>query len=200
MSIDWEKVNGLLPVIIQNDFTLEVLMLGFMNEEALEKTIDEKRVTFYSRSKKRLWTKGESSGHFLEVKSMHLDCDRDSLLIFASPNGPTCHLGTPTCFDKEGLERIDIHLLAKLYQTIENRFDQSDTNQSYTASLFASGIKRMAQKVGEEGVEVAIAAVSEDRENLKAESVDLIYHLLVLIKGAQLPFEEVLKEVLKRMK
>ena len=196
-EINWQKVDGLLPVIVQDSDTLQVLMLGYMNEEALQKTQATQQVTFYSRTKQRLWTKGETSGNFLQLVDMHLDCDQDTLLVYAQPIGPTCHLGTTTCFGEQS--RPDVHVLGQLLKVIEDRY-QNPTPNSYTASLFDAGVARMAQKVGEEGVEVALAAATNDLKGLTGEAADLLFHLLVLLRGVNLPLQEVLVELQKRMK
>jgi len=177
-AIDWPKMDGLIPAIVQDHVSGRVLMLGYMNEAALDETRRSGHVTFYSRSKQRLWTKGESSGHFLNLVSVHLDCDGDALLIKAAPIGPTCHLGTPSCWDDDPGSALGF--IAHLEQVIEDR-RQAAPDSSYTASLFAKGSKRIAQKVGEEGVETALAAVAGDRAELLSESADLLFHLLVLL-------------------
>lgn len=181
MNIDFAKGNGLVPVIIQNNFTLQVLMLGYMNEAAFLKTQKEKRVTFYSRSKNRLWTKGEESGNFLEVKSIQLDCDEDTLLIKAVPQGPTCHKGTTSCFSEETSKGF----LYKLEETINNRIDDN-VETSYTNKLYKRGINKVAQKVGEEAVELVIEAKDNNEELFKNEAADLLYHFLILLKTKSL--------------
>ncbi|NRA84711.1 MAG: bifunctional phosphoribosyl-AMP cyclohydrolase/phosphoribosyl-ATP diphosphatase HisIE [Gammaproteobacteria bacterium] len=194
-QLDWEKVNQLLPVIVQDATSGKVLMLGYMNKEALAKTLELNQVTFYSRTKERLWTKGESSGNFLEVKDISQDCDNDTLLIMANPIGPTCHLGTQSCFaDSDG---FSLDFISQLDGVIDDRFINRDNN-SYTSSLFDSGVKRMAQKVGEEGVEVALAAATNDREELVNESSDLLYHLLVLLRSQAVPLTEVIDNLKQR--
>ncbi len=195
-QIDWQKVNGLLPVVVQDSETLQVLMLGYMNEDALQQTQSSGRVTFYSRTKQHLWTKGETSGNYLQVVEMHLDCDQDTLLIYAIPQGPTCHLGTVTCFDVQ--QRADVHVLGQLVKLVAERYHNPSRN-SYTASLFAAGVPRMAQKVGEEGVEVALAAATDDMQGLVSETADLLFHLLVLLRGVNLPLSSVLTELQRRM-
>lgn len=195
-SIDWAKVKGELPVIIQNAQTAEVLMLGVMTPEALEKTLTEKVVTFYSRTKGRLWTKGETSGDFLNVVNYALDCDQDTLLITVKPIGNTCHLGTKSCFDNLGNDLPWVffsHL-----ETILGERKNADPKSSYTASLYASGTKRIAQKVGEEGVEVALAAAVNDREELINETADLLYHATVLLHDQDLAWEDVLNKLKER--
>ncbi|WP_299123567.1 bifunctional phosphoribosyl-AMP cyclohydrolase/phosphoribosyl-ATP diphosphatase HisIE [uncultured Tenacibaculum sp.] len=181
MNIDFVKGNGLVPVIIQNNFTLQVLMLGYMNEAAFLKTQKEKRVTFYSRSKNRLWTKGEESGNFLEAKSIQLDCDKDTLLIKAVPQGPTCHKGTTSCFSEETSKGF----LYKLEETINNRIDDN-VETSYTNKLYKRGINKVAQKVGEEAVELVIEAKDNNEELFKNEAADLLYHFLILLKTKNL--------------
>ncbi len=186
-NIDWNKVNGLIPAVIQDAQSKEVLMLGYMDREAIEKTQTLKKVTFYSRTKKRLWTKGETSGHFLNVVSIALDCDGDTLLIQAEPMGPTCHKGTKTCF---GNPTEDWTFLATLEKIIDQRF-KTRPEGSYISSLIAKGIHKMAQKVGEEGVEVALAAKDEDEKAFLNESADLIFHLMVLLKARHHSLSEV---------
>lgn len=186
MKPDFTKTNGLLPVIIQDSATFQVLMLGYMNEEAFIKTSEELKVTFFSRSKNRLWTKGETSGNFLAVKDMKLDCDNDTLLIFVSANGPTCHNGTTSCFRTE----TSTNFLYKLEQTIHNRIDQDDPN-SYTNQLYKRGINKVAQKVGEEAVELVIEAKDNDADLFKNEAADLLYHLLILLKAKGFTLKEI---------
>ncbi|WP_396022826.1 bifunctional phosphoribosyl-AMP cyclohydrolase/phosphoribosyl-ATP diphosphatase HisIE [Celerinatantimonas diazotrophica] len=188
-QINWQKVDGLIPAIIQDEHSAQVLMLGYMNPEALMKTLSEGKVTFFSRSKKRLWTKGETSGHFLNLKSIQLDCDNDTLLVVVEPIGPTCHTGTTSCFGNESV--TDLGFIAELEAVIASRHNSSP-EESYTARLFAAGTKRMAQKVGEEGVETALAATVKDRYELTNESADLLFHLLVLLEDANLPLSEVI--------
>jgi len=194
-DLDWAKGDGLLPAIVQHADDGRVLMLGYMNAEALEATRSSERVTFYSRSKQRLWTKGESSGHYLELVEMLADCDRDTLLVLARPIGPTCHTGTETCF---GDGRIPpVGFLAELSTTIRGRAG-ADPTESYTARLLSEGVKRCAQKVGEEGVEVALAAASGDRDELESEAADLLYHLLVCLEASGSDLDSVLEVLLKR--
>lgn len=178
MSPNFNKGNGLLPVIIQDHQTLQVLMLGYMNEEAFEKTKREKIVTFYSRSKQRLWTKGETSKNFLHVVDIQIDCDNDTLLIKANPDGPTCHTGTTSCF-KEETSKGFVYALEEI---ISERIDQ-DVADSYTNQLYRRGINKVAQKVGEEAVEVVIEAKDENDELFKNEAADLLYHYLILLKA-----------------
>ncbi|SFC14859.1 bifunctional phosphoribosyl-AMP cyclohydrolase/phosphoribosyl-ATP diphosphatase HisIE [Pseudoalteromonas denitrificans] len=194
-EIDFEK-SELMPAIVQDKNTGVILMQGFMNFAALEKTLDCGKVTFFSRSKQRLWTKGESSKNYLNVKEIHTDCDFDSILILATPDGPTCHLGSQSCFENA---KPDLAFLAQLNQVISNR-KNDDPNDSYTASLFAKDISRSAQKVGEEGVEVALAAVKQDIEELKNESADLLYHLLVLLQRSETDISDVIKVLQQRHK
>jgi len=191
MNIDFQKGDGLVPVVIQNVETLQVLMLGYMNKAAYQKTVKENRVTFYSRTKKRLWTKGESSGNFLEVKDVKIDCDEDTLLIKVLPSGPTCHTGATSCFKEETTKGF----LYKLENTISERIDSND-KQSYTNKLFRRGINKVAQKVGEEAVELVIEAKDEDINLFKNEAADLMYHFLILLKAKKVRLEEI-EEVLK---
>ena len=190
-NINFNKSNGLIPVVIQDNTTLQVLMVGFMNEEALEKTRKEGKVTFFSRSKNRLWTKGETSGNYLIVKEITVDCDSDSLLVKVDPTGPVCHTGTYSCFGKEP----DKGFLYKLEQIVNQRINDN-VPDSYTNKIFRKGIKRIAQKVGEEAVELIIEAKDNNTELFKNEAADLLYHLLILfkIKGVTLiEIEEILK-------
>jgi len=186
MNIDFIKGNGLVPVIIQNNNTLQVLMLGYMNEEAFFKTKEEGKVTFYSRSKNRLWTKGEESGNFLIVKDLQIDCDNDTILIKASPEGPTCHTGSTSCFKEETSKGF----LYELEKTINNRIDDNDEN-SYTNKLFKRGINKVAQKVGEEAVELIIEAKDDNDLLFKNEAADLLYHYLILLKAKGFGMEDV---------
>ena len=197
-KINWQKVDQLLPVIIQHFQTSEVLMLGYMNQEALNKTIAEKVVTFYSRTKQRLWTKGETSGHFLNVVDMSLDCDNDTLLILVNPIGPTCHTGEGSCFHQfESQSEGDWTWFAKLEQVLAER-KYADPESSYTAKLYAKGVKKIAQKVGEEGVETALAAVSQDKEEVVSEAADLAYHLTVLLHSMNLEWGDVIAKLKER--
>jgi phosphoribosyl-ATP pyrophosphohydrolase/phosphoribosyl-AMP cyclohydrolase len=173
----WDKQGGLLPAIVQNSVGGRVLMLGYMNREALSATLSTQRVTFYSRSKQRLWTKGESSGNFLELVSIEADCDDDALLVQARPSGPTCHLGRASCFPDAPSD-----FLGELDALIETR-ERLRPEGSYTSRLFDSGVKRIAQKVGEEGVETSLAALAEDDASLLGEAADLLYHLVVLLRA-----------------
>lgn len=186
--LDWAKGDGLLPVIVQHWQSGEVLMLGYMNAEALAETQRSGHVTFYSRSKQRLWTKGESSGHVLALKSVRIDCDADTLLVQADPHGPTCHLGTSSCFGDA--MRPPVGFLAELDALVAQR-DVERPAGSYTTSLFEGGIRRMAQKVGEEGVETALAAVAQDDAELLGEAADLIFHLTVVLRARGLSLADV---------
>lgn len=194
-QINWQKVDNLLPVIIQNATTCEVLMLGYMNQEALEKTLAEKRVTFFSRTKNRLWTKGETSGHFLCVVDMSLDCDNDTLLILVNPIGETCHTGAESCFYQfESAVPPDWIFFSKLERLIKSR-KGAEPASSYTAQLYAKGTKRIAQKVGEEGVETALAATVKDKNETICEAADLVYHLTVLLQDANLSWADVIDKL-----
>jgi len=193
MKIDFEKGSGLVPAIIQDAVTNKVLMLGYMNEAALKKTEEEQRVTFFSRSKKRLWTKGETSGNFLNVVSIAEDCDNDTLLIKVNPVGPVCHTGADTCFEETN--RSDNFLL-HLEQVIQDRRD-NPSDKSYTTSLFKKGINKVAQKVGEEAVELVIEAKDDNKELFMGEAADLMYHYLVLLAAKNFELKEVI-DVLKQ--
>ena len=197
-ALDWEKGDGLLPAIVQHARTGRVLMLGYMNAAALHATLAHGRVVFYSRSRQVLWTKGESSGHFLNVLDVSTDCDSDALLVLADPVGPTCHKGTESCFAEAApADAQRVAFLRLLESIIANRIaDQPEG--SYTARLFAEGPGRIAQKLGEEGVETALAAVSRDDEGLVSECADLLYHLLVLLKSRDLTLEHVVEELRAR--
>jgi len=189
-GIAWEKSEGLLPAIVQDAFDGRVLMQAFMNAEALQKTLASGRVTFWSRSRQALWTKGETSGNYLQLVSVHADCDRDSLLVLAKPHGPTCHRGSNSCFDDATAVTPGLAFLVHLERLIEQR-DRDRPEGSYTSRLLNEGTRRIAQKVGEEGVETALAATSGDEEELCNESADLLYHLLVLLRARDVPFERV---------
>ena len=191
MKPNFNKSNGLIPVIIQDEITLQVLMLGYMNADAFNKTVAEQKVTFYSRSKNRIWTKGETSGNFLWVKDMRLDCDDDTLLITAKADGPTCHKGAVSCFNTEPKKGF----LYRLEQTIHERIDQNVEN-SYTNQLYKKGINKVAQKVGEEAVELVIEAKDNDAELFKNEAADLLYHYLILLKAKGFRLQEI-EEVLR---
>jgi len=195
MNIDFEKTKGLVPVIIQNDQNLQVLMLGYMNEEALHKTQEEGRVTFFSRSKNRLWTKGETSGNYLLVKNILLDCDNDTILIKANPTGPTCHTGSVTCFNDDSSKGF----LYELQETIAQRISDNDPN-SYTNKLFRKGINKVAQKVGEEAIELVIEAKDNNEELFKNEAADLLYHFLILLRMKELNLEDIELILKKRAK
>ncbi len=193
MKVDFNKFSdGLAPVIIQDSVDLQVLMLGYMNEEALRKTQEEGRVTFYSRSKKRLWTKGETSGNYLEINAMEVDCDNDAILVKAKPRGPVCHKGTQTCFG----DKNSSGFLYQLEKTISERIEGDDLN-SYTNTLYKRGINKVAQKVGEEAVELVIEAKDDNDDLFKNEAADLLYHFLILLKAKDFRLEEI-EEVLKR--
>jgi phosphoribosyl-ATP pyrophosphohydrolase/phosphoribosyl-AMP cyclohydrolase len=189
-ALDWNKGDGLLPVIVQDASNLRVLMLGYMSREALDATLASRRVTFFSRSRQRLWTKGESSGHVLELVSVDVDCDNDTLLVLARPQGPTCHLQRPSCFPS-----APSAFLGDLDALIERR-ERERPADSYTTRLFEGGIRRIAQKVGEEGVETALAAVAQDEAALLGESADLLYHLTVLLRARGLSLADAI-EVLR---
>lgn len=186
MKIDFTKDNGLVPVIIQDAISAQVLMLGYMNEEAYEKTKSEKRVTFFSRSKNRLWTKGETSGNFLNVVDMQIDCDQDTILIKANAVGPTCHTGSVSCFGEASSKGF----LYKLEETISDRID-SDDPDSYTNKLYKKGINKVAQKVGEEAVELVIEAKDQNDDLFLNEAADLMYHYLILLKAKGKKLEDV---------
>lgn len=193
MNIDFEKTGGLVPVIIQDVQTLEVLMLGYMNQEAWTKTQDEGKVTFFSRSKNRLWTKGEESGNFLFVMESHIDCDRDTILIKASPVGPTCHTGSRSCFKTN----YNQNFIFELENIIADRYE-NPSEESYVNKLRHKGLNKIAQKVGEEGVETVIAALNETDEDFVNESSDLIFHLLVLLKEKGKTLNEIAENLEKR--
>ncbi len=188
-DVDWDKMDGLVPAIVQNDITGKVLMLGYMNKDALAKTIDSNQVTFFSRSKNALWTKGETSGNVLTLASVQLDCDQDAFLVRAIPNGPTCHTGTISCFDDE-TGSDSLHFLGTLARIIASRRGE-DAGTSYVASLFEKGAAKIAQKVGEEGVEVALAHTQKDRAETIEEASDLLFHLMVLLEDADLSLGDI---------
>ncbi len=192
-QLAWQKMDNLLPCIVQDASTGKVLMQGYMNSDAIHHTLETGHVTFFSRSKLRLWTKGETSGHTLDLVQLSADCDQDSILALAHPNGPTCHLGNETCWADAAAP--DVSFIAELEQVIASRKGASP-DSSYTAHLYSKGIKRIAQKVGEEGVETALAATVKDLDELKNESADLLYHLLVLLQASDLSLSDVI-EVLK---
>jgi len=195
-ALDWNKSSdGLLPAIIQHAHSGQVLMLGYMNAESLQQTIDSGRVTFFSRSKQRLWQKGESSGHVLQLQSIYIDCDNDTLLLQALPAGPVCHLQTPTCFGDQPWPGHGF--LGELQALIDSR-READAKTSYTAKLLQSDMQRVAQKVGEEGVEVALAAMLDDPDQLTDEAADLLYHLLVLLTRSDLNLDQVVARLQQR--
>ncbi|AVF59702.1 MULTISPECIES: bifunctional phosphoribosyl-AMP cyclohydrolase/phosphoribosyl-ATP diphosphatase HisIE [Vibrio] len=197
--INWEKVDGLVPAIVQDFQSSQVLMMGYMNQDALAKTGETGQVTFFSRTKERLWTKGETSGNVLQLVNMQLDCDNDTLLVKVNPIGPTCHTGTTTCWDGDPQEESQMVWLHQLEQLLAAR-KSADPDSSYTASLYARGTKRISQKVGEEGVEVALAATSGDKAELVCESADLIYHLMVLLQDQGLSMNDVVNKLKERHK
>jgi len=195
MEIDFNKTDGLVPVIIQDEQTLEVLMLGYMNREAYDKTVQENIVTFFSRSKNRLWTKGETSNNFLHVKSIDIDCDKDTLLIKVKPDGPTCHTGSRSCFNTG----YNQNFILQLEQIIADRYENPQEG-SYVNKLHRKGLNKIAQKVGEEAVETVIAALAETEADLINESSDLIFHLLVLLREKGLSLERIAKNLEERHK
>jgi phosphoribosyl-ATP pyrophosphohydrolase/phosphoribosyl-AMP cyclohydrolase len=191
LELDWDKMQGLIPAVVQHAGSGAVLMLGYMNAEALAATQAQGRVTFFSRSKGRLWTKGESSGHFLLVKDIAADCDRDSLLILAEPTGPVCHLGSATCFGDARRSRAEqLAFLAELESVLASRVSERPPG-SYTTSLLDEGMRRIAQKVGEEAVELALAAVTQADQEILGEAADLLFHTLVLLKAKGLSLSQV---------
>jgi len=194
MQLDYNKVNGLIPAIVQDATTKNVLMLGYMNEAALERTLATKKVTFYSRTKERLWTKGETSGNFLELVNIQKDCDDDTLLVLVNPVGATCHKGTGTCFGTANQKAFD---LTYLEQVIQDRKNNPDPN-SYTSKLLARGINKVAQKVGEEAVEIVIEAKDNNRALFMGEAADLMYHYLVLLAAKEYKLADVLKVLEER--
>lgn len=195
MELDFEKMNGLIPAIIQDNYTQKVLMLGFMNKEAYKKTMETGKVTFFSRTKNRLWTKGEESGNFLHVVSVKADCDNDTLLIMVHPEGPVCHKGTDTCWGDKNEQ--DIMFLKELQDFIDRR-RQEMPEKSYTTSLFNSGVNKMAQKVGEEAVETILEACNGTDERLIYEGADLLYHLIVLLTYKGYRIEDLARELKER--
>lgn len=196
MKIDFDKMGGLVPAIIQDAVTKNVLMLGFMNEEAYQKTIDTKKVTFWSRTRNCLWIKGETSGNYLNLVDIKLDCDNDTLLVKVHPQGPTCHLGTDTCWGEDN-SLNPILFLSELQNFIDKRHQEMPEN-SYTTSLFKKGINKMAQKVGEEATETIIEATNGTNEQLVYESSDLLYHLIVMLTAKGLSIEDVASELIRR--
>lgn len=194
-DLDFGKTDGLLPAIIQDYKTLEVLMLGYMNLEALEKTQAEQKVTFFSRSKNRLWTKGETSGNFLHVKEIFSDCDNDTILIKAQADGPTCHIGNRSCFDTD----FNQNFIFELENIIDDRYEKP-VDGSYINKMRQKGLNKIAQKVGEEGVETVIAALAESRKELVSEAADLVFHLLFLLKEKGLSIKDVSERLMERHK
>lgn len=195
MNINFNKTDGLIPVIIQDEQTLEVLMLGYMNEQAYHKTVNENVVTFFSRSKNRLWTKGETSGNFLHVKSIHLDCDNDTLLLKVKADGPTCHTGNRTCFNTTYNQNFILQLEAIVAHRYEN-----PKEGSYINKLHSKGLNKIAQKVGEEAVETVIAALNETETDMINETADLVFHLLVLLREKGLTLQQIAKNLEERHK
>ena len=198
MNIDIKSSHGLIPAIIQDSETKNVLMLGYMNEESLQKTIETQKVTFFSRSKQRLWTKGEESGNFLELVDIKNDCDGDTLLIQAKPVGPTCHTGTDTCWQEENAANYGF--ISNLEKTIATRRENADSEKSYVASLFEKGINKIAQKVGEEAVEVVIEAKDDNDDLFLSESADLLFHYLILLQAKGFQLHDVVDVLKKRQK
>ncbi|WP_439474051.1 bifunctional phosphoribosyl-AMP cyclohydrolase/phosphoribosyl-ATP diphosphatase HisIE [Algoriphagus formosus] len=197
MNIDFSKMNGLIPAIVQDAVSGKVLMQGYMNEEALEKTKESGMVTFFSRSKNRLWTKGETSGNFLELVSIAGDCDGDSILVKANPRGPVCHTGSDTCWDEENSSKTGF--IDQLRAIIKDR-KNNPSDKSYTASLFAKGINKVAQKVGEEAVEIVIEAKDDNKELFLGEAADLLFHYLVLLEAKGYELDEVMEVLIDRHK
>ena len=198
MNIDIKSSHGLIPAIIQDSETKNVLMLGYMNEESIKKTIETQKVTFFSRSKQRLWTKGEESGNFLNLVDIKNDCDGDTLLIQAKPVGPTCHTGADTCWQEENKENFGF--LSNLENTIKIRRKNADSEKSYVASLFEKGINKIAQKVGEEAVEVVIEAKDDNDDLFLSESADLLFHYLILLQAKGFQLNDVVDVLKKRQK
>jgi len=198
-AVDWEKMQGLIPAIIQDVNSGAVLMMGYMNREALAATQSTGRVTFWSRSKGRLWTKGESSGHFLEVRRIAVDCDQDTLLVLVEPTGPACHLGTATCWGTDAPRSLaeDLAFLGNLERIVAQRID-ARREGSYTAKLLDSGMTRIAQKVGEEGLELALAAVAQSDREVIGEAADLLFHTVLLLKAKGLSLAQVVAELQSR--
>lgn len=195
MKIDFDKnTDGLVPAIIQDETTKNVLMLGYMNNEAYQKTVDTKKVTFFSRTKQRLWTKGEESGNFLNLVDIKNDCDDDTLLIRVNPTGPTCHKGSDTCWNEENKQEFGF--LSALEEVIEDRKENQDNSKSYVSSLFRNGINKVAQKVGEEAVEVVIEAKDDNEELFLNESADLLFHYMILLQAKGYKLNDIV-EVLK---
>lgn len=194
-ELNWDKVNGLMPAVVQDYQTQQILMLGYMNQAALQQTCNTGKVTFYSRSKQRLWMKGESSGNLLHLVDIRPDCDRDSLLIQANPVGPTCHLNTTSCFKTQ--EGQGLSFIIKLVDLIKQRYELRPES-SYTSALFNEGLQRIAQKVGEEGVELALAGVAGNKDNIKNEAADLFYHVLILLCQSGVELGNVIDELRSR--
>lgn len=197
MNLDFEKNNGLIPAIVQDHKTNKVLMLGFMNEEAYRKTLDSKQVTFYSRSRKTLWTKGETSGNFLNVQKVFQDCDHDTILVKAEPVGPVCHTGADTCFNE--VNQTGIEFIEYLVKIIKDR-RENPTDTSYTSSLFEKGINKIAQKVGEEAIELVIEGKDNNRELFVNEAADLLFHYLILLEAKNVELSEVIDVLQARHK
>ena len=196
-TLAWQKMDGLLPAIVQDAFDGRVLMQAYMNREALQHSLDTGRVTFWSRSREALWAKGETSGNTLALNAIHADCDLDCLLVLATPDGPTCHRNTDSCFDNDSAVIPDLAFLASLERLVNDRAEQLPPG-SYTTELFTAGVKRIAQKVGEEGVETALAAAAGDIEELVNESADLLFHLLVLLKARETSLSDVVSTLQSR--
>lgn len=199
MEIDFDKMGGLVPAIIQDADTKTVLMLGFMNQEAYTKTVETRKVTFYSRTRKKLWTKGEESGHWLHLVDIKADCDNDTLLVTVHPEGPTCHKGTDTCWGEKNENVNPLLFLTELQDFIEKRHEEMPEG-SYTTSLFKDGLNRMAQKVGEEALEAVIEAVNGTNDRLIYEASDMFYHLIVLLTAKGLRIEDIARELETRHK
>ena len=197
ITVDFEKQNGLVPAIVQDAHNKNVLMLGYMNDDALQKTLETRLVTFYSRSRKALWTKGETSGNYLHLVDLKSDCDNDTLLVQALPDGPVCHLGTDTCWGETN--KLQCGFLTELEEVIADRHE-NPTEKSYTASLFKKGMNKIAQKVGEEAVEVVIEAKDQNDSLFLNESADLVFHFLVLLQAKGYRFKEVLEVLRERHK
>ncbi|MGD8427819.1 MAG: bifunctional phosphoribosyl-AMP cyclohydrolase/phosphoribosyl-ATP diphosphatase HisIE [Balneolaceae bacterium] len=199
-NLDFTKGNGLVPAIIQDVNTFQVLMLGYMNEEALEVTLEEERVTFFSRSKGRLWTKGETTGHYLELVDIQKDCDNDTLLILATPHGPTCHTGHQSCFhEKQFTYRDKLYFLNELENLIKSRKKELPED-SYTTYLFEKGLDKIAQKVGEEAVETVIESKNHNKKKFVGEVADLLFHLMVLLVEKNVSLKKIVKRLQKRHK
>ena len=198
MRIDFTKNNGLIPAIIQDNETKTVLMLGYMNQEALDITLETKKVTFFSRSKNRLWTKGEESGNFLNLVSIKNDCDTDTLLIKVNPDGPTCHTGSDTCWQEANNQEYGF--ISKLEKTIQERKENATSDNSYVASLFEKGINKIAQKVGEEAIEVVIEAKDNNDDLFLSESADLLFHYLILLQAKGFKLQDTVDVLQKREK